>query len=87
MMNAKTGCMDEEKDASIFLQCKCEMDPEPLQAEEWSMSNVCTTCYAQSKGKKTGIIGVVFPIKKNTFRFAMQGASSMANFADRKSVV
>jgi hypothetical protein len=81
MMNAKTGCMDEEKDASIFLQCKCEMDPEPLQAEEWSMSNVCTTCYAQSKGKKTGIIGVVFPIKKNTFRFAMQGASSMANFA------
>merc|ERR550514_418771 len=77
---AKTGCLDPAEDADEHLQCVCSYDPEPVKEETWSMSTVCTTCFAANKRGVTGTMGTSFKIKKGTVRFAMLGEESLTNF-------
>merc|ERR1719359_1434023 len=77
---AKTGCLDEAAEADEHLQCVCSYDPEPVKEETWSMSEVCTTCFAANKRGVTGQMGTSFKIKRGTVRFALLGEKSMTNF-------
>merc|ERR1719502_376998 len=77
---ARTGCLDPAEEADEHLQCVCEYDPEPVKEETWSMSTVCTTCFAANKRGMTGQMGTSFTIKKGTVRFAMLGEETPTNF-------
>merc|ERR1719409_2085361 len=77
---AKTGCLDPAEDSDEHLQCVCSYDPEPVKEETWSMSTVCTTCFAANKRGLTGTMGTSFKIKKSTVRFALLGEESVTNF-------
>merc|ERR1719502_1675181 len=77
---AKTGCLDPAEDADEHLQCVCSYDPEPVKEETWSMSEVCTTCFAANKRGMTGQMGTSFTIKKGTMRFALLGEATPTNF-------
>merc|ERR1719359_129660 len=77
---ARTGCLDPAEESAEHLQCVCSYDPEPVKEETWSMSTVCTTCFAANKRGETGFMGTSFAIKKGTVRFALLGEPSMTNF-------
>merc|ERR1719506_3360034 len=77
---AQTGCLDPAEEADEHLQCVCSYDPEPVKEETWSMSTVCTTCFAANKRGLTGTMGTSFKIKKGTMRFAMLGEETPTNF-------
>merc|ERR1719456_504542 len=77
---AKTGCLDPAEEAEEHLQCVCSYDPEPVKEETWSMSEVCTTCFAANKRGETGLMGTSFKLKKGTVRFALLGEMSPTNF-------
>merc|ERR550514_2427208 len=77
---AKTGCLDPAEEAEEHLQCTCSFDPEPVKEETWSMSEVCTTCFAANKRGETGMMGTSFKLKKSTVRLALLGEPSATNF-------
>merc|ERR1719163_1551931 len=77
---ARTGCLDPAEESAEHLQCVCSYDPEPVKEETWSMSTVCTTCFAANKRGETGFMGTSIKIKKGVMRFAMLGAPSLTNF-------
>merc|ERR1719409_2530040 len=77
---AQTGCLDPAEEADEHLQCVCEFDPEPVKEETWSMSTVCTTCFAANKRGQDGLMGTSFKIKRGTVRFALLGEPTPTNF-------
>merc|ERR1711871_1287595 len=54
--------------AIVTMLCKCVADSEPVKTEDWSLDDLCPSCFASTNhdASATGSMKTEFKIKKNT---------------------